>query len=61
VHSRLEAQHVLAFGVALHLQGPEVDLEDGQALLRCLDHGSHSGRELAVVGAGPLLGAEQRA
>src|ERR1017187_2181822 len=61
VHYRLKAQHVLAFGVALQRQGPEVDLEDGQALLRCLDHGSHSGRELAVGGAGPLLVAEQRA
>jgi hypothetical protein len=35
---RLEAQHVLAFGVALEGQVPEVDLEDRQAVLRCLDH-----------------------
>ena len=43
VADRLEAQHVLAFGVALQRQGPEVDLEDGEAVLRCLDHGCHSG------------------
>ena len=55
VADRLESQHVLAFAVALERQGPEVDLEDGQAIGRCLDHGRHPGRQVRARGAGSLL------
>ena len=39
VGDRLEPQHVFAFGVRLQRQQPEVDLEQGQVVPRCLDHG----------------------
>lgn len=38
-----------------------MDLEDGEAVLRCLDHGCHARRQVGAVGAGSLLGAEQGA
>ena len=38
VHHRFEAQYVLAFGITLERQEPEVDLEQRQVITRCLDH-----------------------
>ena len=52
VHDRLEAQHVFAFGVGLQRQVPEVELEQGQVVPRCLDHGG----ELAATGRGCRCG-----
>jgi hypothetical protein len=58
VHDRLEAQHVLAFGVALQRQQPEVDREQRQAIPRSVNHSVEAGRHV-TVDAGPLLGPEQ--
>src|SRR2546430_13729520 len=38
VGDRLEAGHVLAFGVPLQRQEPEMDLEQREVPRRCLDH-----------------------
>ncbi len=42
-------------------QVPEVDLEQGQVMPRCLDHDAEARRQVVGLVAGPLLGAEQRA
>jgi len=61
VDDRFEAQHVLAFGVPLQGQQSEVDLEQEEVPLRCLDHDRLPGRQLVapVVAAAALLDAEQ--
>ncbi|MGH3814476.1 MAG: hypothetical protein ACRDUV_18815 [Pseudonocardiaceae bacterium] len=60
VDDRFEAQHMLAFGIRLQRQAPEVDLEQGQVIPRCLDHGCEPKRQVGgAVAAGALLGAEQ--
>jgi len=60
VDDRFEAQHVLAFGVGLQGQVPEVDLEQGRVVPRCLDHGRQTKRQIrGAVAAGAVLGPEQ--
>jgi len=61
VGDRLDAQHVLAFGVGLQRQAPEVDLEVGEVIRRCPDHGFQSRRPACSVAVGPGLGAEHGA
>jgi hypothetical protein len=39
VHNRFDAKDAFAFGIDLQSQLAEVDLENDQVILRCLDHG----------------------
>ena len=55
-----EPQDAFAFGIALQGQVPEVDLELGQVIRRCLDRDLQPGRSAAPRGARAHLGAEQR-
>jgi hypothetical protein len=55
-----ETQHVFAFGVCLHGKSPESDLEPGQVIPRCLDHGFDRAGTRSVM-VGPGLGAEDGA
>jgi hypothetical protein len=57
----LDAQHVFAFGVGLQGQASEVDLERGQVVTRCLDHGLESRWTAGAVTMGAVLGPEQGA
>jgi hypothetical protein len=60
VHDRLEPQHAFAFCVRLAGQPPEVQLEHGQVVARCLDRGfDHRGGSAGA--AGTLSGAEHGA
>ena len=52
VHDRLEPQHVLAFGIALQRQQPEMDLEQRQVIRRSLDHDCQLRRRLGPVPRG---------
>jgi hypothetical protein len=61
VHDRLEAQHAFAFGIALQRQTSEVDFEQGQVILRCLDHDCQPWRSACAVAVRTGLGAEQGA
>jgi hypothetical protein len=60
VRGGLESQHVLAFGVRLDGQAPEGDLEPGQVVARCLDHGFDRGGTRAGA-VRPVFGAEDGA
>ena len=60
MRDRLEPQHAFAFGVGLAGQPPEVQLEHGQVIARCLDRGLDQ-RGLLAGAAGTLRGAEDGA
>jgi hypothetical protein len=60
VGDRLDAEDVLAFGVGLQRQASEVDLEHGQVVTRCIDHGLQSRWPAGPVAVGTCLGPEQR-
>src|SRR5208283_5906567 len=51
VHDRREPQGAFAFGITLQGQVPEVDLELGQVIRRCLDRDLQPGRPAAPGGA----------
>src|SRR6185295_13714805 len=60
VRDRLEPKHAFAFRVRLSSQPPEVQLEHGQVIRRCLDRGlDHRG--VFAGAAGTLRGAEDGA
>src|SRR5439155_26013549 len=59
VDGGLQAEDVLAFGIGLELQAPEVELEPGQAILRSLDHNLLCGRATGTITMGARLGAEE--
>jgi hypothetical protein len=59
VHDRLETQHVLAFGVTLQRQQPEVDFEQGQVPPSSLDHDRLTRRQIHAVPAWSGSHAEQ--
>ncbi len=51
VYDRLEPKHAFAFGVGLTGQPPEVQLEHGQVIRRCLDRGlDHRGLLAGAAG-----------
>ena len=54
VRDRLEPQHALAFGIGLTGQAPEVELEHGQVIGRCLDRGLDNlgGGQSVALGGG---------
>ena len=60
MRDRLEPQHAFAFGIRLAGQPPEVQLEHGQVVARCLDRGLDR-RGVAAGAAGPLRGPEDGA
>ena len=57
----LETQHVFAFGICLHRQAPEVDLEVGEVIARCPDHGFESRGSARPVAMRPGFGPEHGA
>ncbi len=59
VRDRLEPQHAFAFGVGLAGQAPEVQLEHGQVIRRCLDRGL-DGRGVAAGASRTLRGPNRR-
>ena len=60
MHGRFDAQDVLAFGVRLQGQVPEMDLEHREVIREGLDHDHQSRRRMAsAVPARTLFGTEE--